>query len=96
MFPGIDDDGWGIFAFWIVPAFFASLHVRRECRILGESIALHCCGTFLLWPLYYLGWILWWPGSLRLACQGKSVRDLVQARNLKRLRDRQIGKAERD
>ncbi|MCB1230986.1 MAG: hypothetical protein KDN19_11995 [Verrucomicrobiae bacterium] len=87
---------WPFLFFWFFAALAALIHVYRESRILGESAVLHCCGTLLLWPLYYLGWILWWPGSLRLACQGKSIRDLTQAKNLKRVRDRQIGRSHRD
>lgn len=96
MFLGIEGSGWKLFAFWIIPASCAALHVYRECRILGESTALHCFGTVLLWPLYYLGWVLWWPGSLRLLLQGKSIHDLPQAKNRKRVRDRQIRKFRRD
>ena len=76
---------------WILPATLASFHVVRNCRKLAEPASLHVTGTFLLWPLYYLGWILWWPGSLRLRLQGKRIEDLALARQVERLQRRKPG-----
>ena len=73
---------------WLIPALFAAFHVVRDCRKLAEPTFFHVTGTFILWPLYYLGWILWWPGALRLWFQGKRVDDLPQAQQLRRLQDR--------
>ncbi|MCB1063760.1 MAG: hypothetical protein KDN20_12660 [Verrucomicrobiae bacterium] len=89
-------EGIAYLVFWIIPAFFASIHVYRDCRKLGEKAGLNISGTFILWPLYYLGWILWWPGSLRLWLTGRSVDDLTAAKNVKRLRDRQGAKSGKD
>ena len=89
------NEGAGYLLYWIIPATLAAIHVYRDCRKLGEKAGLNISGTFILWPLYYLGWILWWPGSLRLWLTGRSVNDLTAAKNVRRLRERAADKTDR-
>jgi hypothetical protein len=53
-------------AIWFI-AFLASLvHVCRESIRMRDGPLRHTVMVALCaWPLGYLGWVLWWPGSLR-------------------------------
>jgi hypothetical protein len=59
-------------------------HVYRESKTnkrVGHAFG-HALMVALLWPWAYLGWILWWPGSLRQFLFGSD-----QTRAEKRVRE---------
>ncbi len=64
---------------WIVMSVLASIliliHVRRDCRSLGENWTKYIFLVWIFWPIFYPLWLLVWPGSLRLQLQGKSLLD---------------------
>jgi len=84
-------DGWQLF--WLILHLFFSIHVYRDCRRIGEPAWYNVTGTLIFGPLYYVPWILWWPGSLRRYFSGGSIDDLPTAKAFRRarqIRDRRI------
>ena len=63
----------------LIASILILIHVRRDCRLLGESWGKYILLVWLFWPIFYPLWLLVWPGSLRLWLQGKSVADLPAA-----------------
>ena len=74
---------------WLILHLLFAIHVYRDCRRIGEPAWYNVSGTLLFGPLYFLPWILWWPGSLRRYCFGGSIDDLPTAKAFRRLRNSQ-------
>ena len=64
---------------WLIASVLILIHVRRDCRMLGESWGRYVLLVWLFWPIFYPLWLLVWPGSLRLWLQDKSVADMPAA-----------------
>ena len=74
---------------WLVFATPSAFHVYRNCLRIGEPPFFNVTGTFILFPLFYIGWLLWWPGTLRRWIMGGSIDDLATARTHRRLKQGQ-------
>jgi hypothetical protein len=71
---------------WVALQIASLVHVFRESsrdKRIGNRWWHVGMNLLVCWPLPYLGWIFWWPGSLRQAMSG-SDRDKAHrwARNL--------------
>ncbi len=78
---------------WLIVATLCAIHVYRNCRRIGEPPFFNVTGTFILFPLFYIGWLLWWPGTLRRWIIGGSIDDLATAwtyRRLKEIKERDV------
>ena len=64
---------------WMVLAIPSAIHVYRNCRRIGEPPFFNVTGTFILFPIFYIGWLFWWPGTLRRWITGGSIDDLATA-----------------
>jgi hypothetical protein len=77
---------------WIYAALHCTLtvlcavQVYLDCKRIGETAWYNVSGTIILWPHYYIFWILWWPGSLRRQFPGASIDDLPTAKAFQRLK----------
>ncbi len=78
------------FSYHIIASILILWHVRHDCRVLGENWSKYLILVLLFTWLFYLLWILSWPGSLRLWFQGKRVSDLPQARALRHQQERRV------
>jgi hypothetical protein len=80
---------------WCILAIACAIHVYRNCRRIGEPPFFNVTGTLMLFPIYYIGWILWWPGTLRHWMAGGSIDDLATARAYQPTKTkRQVGDSE--
>ena len=62
---------------WVAALFVASLiHVFVESLRRRDMAIIHTLMVALvIWPISYLFWILWWPGSLRKWARKKYSSD---------------------
>jgi len=74
------------YIFHFLTCILILMHVRRDCRILGEGWGKYVLLVlFFSWIFYFL-WLFVWPGSLRLRLQGKRLADSAMARAVNRHR----------
>ena len=59
--------------------------VWRDCQTLGEGFYKFVIPIIFLPSVFSLGWLLIWPGTLRLRLSGKRAADLAQAKIIARL-----------
>lgn len=53
-------------AIWLIAVVASLVHVYRQSRRMHDGPIRHTLMVALCaWPLGYLCWVLWWPGSLR-------------------------------
>jgi hypothetical protein len=66
------------------------LHVRRECRRdkrIGHPVLHPIMVAVALWPLGYIAWLLWWPGTLRKRLSGADQKRAEQMEAYRRAID---------
>ena len=90
----MDQVNWQVLL-WLALNIVFAIHVYRDCRRIGEPAALNVSGTLILGLLYYLPWVLWWPGSWRRRWFGGSIDDLATAKAFQRLHRIRGGRAAR-
>jgi len=73
----------------LILALPCAIHVYRNCRRIGEPPFFNVTGTIILFPLFYIGWLLWWPGTLRRWMIGGSIDDLAIAWTYRRFKKMQ-------
>jgi len=78
----------GYYLSYFIICILILVHVRHDCRILGESWGKYVLPVLIFSWVFYLLWLFIWPGSLLLRFQGKRLEDSSMARLVKRYRQK--------